>query len=430
MTVQVKKEFTMRHAGNDVLLVEDSKAVATLLRASINALQGISCSHASTLAEAKTLLEDDSDRFFVAVLDLNLPDAPNGEVVDLVQEYGIPVVVLTGSVDAKHREAMLKKNIADYVSKANLSGLGTVVRLLERMRANREQKILVVDDSATFRSYLEALLHNHGYQTLAAKNGEEGVAMLQANAEINLVLTDYNMPEMDGLAMIDVMRRTRSADDLAIIGLSTVSEKGILPRFLKSGANDFLTKPFETEELYCRIDQNIDMLHYIAEARDAANRDFLTKLYNRRYFFEYASPVHAKAQKGELRILLSMIDADHFKNINDTHGHQTGDDALISMAETLRNAVGDGGVLARFGGEEFVCLQILDDADEPEVCLETLRAAVEAIQLKTSEGEAVPITVSIGSTLDPLDDLDKMLGAADEGVYQAKERGRNCFVVV
>lgn len=417
-------------AGHKVLIVEDSKAIASLLRASIAEIEGVEHLLAEDLAGTKALLSRHAEEIFVAVLDLNLPDAPNGEAVEVVQALDIPVIILTGQVDDEKREALFRRNIADYISKGDLGGVGAAVKLVERIWYNREVQILVVDDSPSQRSLLCTLLHNHGYQTLQAENGQEGLALLRDNPAIRLVLTDHQMPVMDGLRMTSQIRRLRSADDLAIIAVSGAEEDALLPRYLKSGADDFLSKPFEIEEFYCRIDKNLDMLRYIAEARDAANRDYLTGLYNRRYFFSQAEPLHARAVRGEIELVAAMIDADHFKAINDTHGHQVGDQALKAMAGVLQEFAGEEGFPSRFGGEEFVCLQMLREGMDPQSCLEELRAAIEAIDLRGEGGQRVPLTVSIGATAFCGNTMDEMLAVADEAVYLAKADGRNRVVIL
>jgi diguanylate cyclase (GGDEF)-like protein len=414
--------------GSHVLVVEDSKAIASLLCASIAALEGLQAEHAATLAEARRLLGRQPERFFLAVLDLNLPDAANGEIVASVQAHGIPVIVLTGSVEPETRRDMLQRQIVDYVVKRQLAGVEYVVKLVERIHASRDLTVLVVDDSPSFRSYVETLLHNHGYRTVSAANGQAALQLLQVDQSIRLVVTDYNMPVMDGLQMVEQMRRIRSRDQLAIIGLSDSRQSDISPRFLKLGASDFLAKPFELEEFYCRVDQNLDMLRYVQEARDAANRDFLTKAYNRRYFFEHAERLYRRAVDGELRVALAVIDADHFKRINDTHGHLVGDQALKLLAQTLQASAGSNGLVARFGGEEFVCLHLLAQDDNPGPCLEGLRQAVERIEL-FADGARVPLTVSVGVTEDLAGGLDQMIARADRGVYQAKQAGRNRVVM-
>lgn len=435
----VTKEFRSQDAtpdetacprtGNAVLVVENTRAISSLLKSRIESISDVRCMVAGNYEAARLVLERDAGQFFVAVLDINLPDAPDGEILDLAQQFGIPVVVLTEGVDDKTREALFARNIADYIEKTSLGGVYSAVALVERMRANREHAVLVVDDSAAQRAYICSLLHNRGYQTIEAVDGEEGLAVLRGRMDIRLVISDYEMPKMDGLEMIRHMRMIRSTEDLAIIGISAVKGKGILPRFLKGGANDFLAKPFELEEFYCRIDQNLDMIRFIREAWDAARRDFLTQLNNRRYFFEHAEKIHAMARQQGYRVSLAMIDADHFKKINDTYGHQVGDEALVAIARTLQAVSGGSGVVGRIGGEEFACIRVLSEGKDGSQCLERLRAAVEAIDLRAPDGSRVPLTVSIGVTQELGETLDAMLASADAAVYQAKQRGRNCVVM-
>ena len=415
--------------------------MASVLIARIDAIEGVRSVHAADYAQAETALQERAGEFFVAVLDLNLPDAPDGEIIDLVEAHGIPVVVLTGSLDDAKREAMFRRGVADYVVKDSLVGIEYVARLVARLAHSGSTKVLVVDDSRAFREYLGSLLQQHGYTTLSAADGSEGLALLRENPSISLVIADYNMPNMDGLTMVSEMRKLRSHDELAIVAMSDSTKPGLLARFLKSGASDYLNKPFCIEEFYCRIDQNIDMLRSVQRARDAANRDFLTKLYNRRYFFEHAERLHERACAGELEILVAMIDADHFKRINDEFGHQIGDDALIAIAAELRDALDGRGLVARFGGEEFVCLRVLDGDKRPASCLDELRRQISDIEL-VHEGQRVPITVSIGATGVPGEAIDEMINRAlvnrwvnrvpyraDQAVYEAKRAGRNRLVV-
>ena len=207
----------------------------------------------------------------VAVVFLSLADAPHGEIVDVLKQAGLRVIVLTGFLDEDRRVAMFSRGVADYVVKDNVADIEYVSRSVARVYRNLDSRVLVVDDTRTFREYASALLGQHGYQTLTACHGAEVLEILQANPDIRVVVTDCLMPRIDGVAMVQEMRKLRSADDLAVIALSETAEAGVLARFLKSGANDFLRKPFCVEELYCRIDKNIDMLRAVLDARRLAN---------------------------------------------------------------------------------------------------------------------------------------------------------------
>ena len=128
-------------------------------------------------------------------------------------------------------------------------------------------------------------------------------------------------------------------------------------------------------------------------------------------------------------MLVAMIDADHFKKINDTYGHSFGDDALVAIADVLSGAIDNGGIAARFGGEEFVCLFVLNPVDNPLVCLDSLRRQIAGLDLR-HDGQRVPLTVSIGATHMPGDSLDAMLQQADRAVYESKDAGRNRVTLV
>lgn len=413
---------------DSVLVVEDSRSVRQLLCGLIDEIKGVRAQAAGTRAEAAHWLSIDPRRFFCAVLDLNLPDAPEGEIVDLVRAYGIPVIVLTGSVDQSLREAMLAKQVIDYVIKSHATEIAHVADLVGRLHQNQSTKVLIVDDSASFRAYLGALLAQYRYQVLTAGDGREALEVLADHPDTALVITDYHMPRMSGLELILELRRRHRREELAIIGLSDASRKGLSALMLRSGANDFLTKPFEVEEFYCRVTQNTNMIAYVRQIRDAATHDFLTKAYNRHHLYELGQHLYASAQRGHVHLAEAMIDVDHFKRINDTWGHQVGDEALRQIARALQNTVRDTDIVARYGGEEFVCLAVQTPDEGGTALFERLRIALENIAFAV-DGEPVPIAASIGVTLSLETSLEAMLNRADAALYQAKSGGRNRVVV-
>lgn len=410
-----------------VLVVEDSRALRGLLASYLNDGYGLTVVGAGTLAEAEAQLAGGAERFFCAVLDLNLPDAPDGGVVDLVRGYGIPAIVLTGSVDPALREVILAKQVLDYFVKRNLGEIEQVARAIGRLWRNRRIKVLVVDDSRAFRAYLQDLLKSYHYRVFPASTGERALELLAAHPDIGLVITDVNMPGMSGLELIEAIRRQRRREDLPIIGMSDASKPGLSALLLKAGASDFIAKPFQVEELLCRINQNTDMMDYVRQLREAATRDFLTGLLNRRCLLEFGEKLYGSARRGHFRLGLGMVDADHFKRVNDGFGHLVGDEALKAIAATLHKTARASDVIGRYGGEEFVCMVVLRDATDAEPVFERVRAAVAAIDL-TADGRRVPLTVSIGFTTELGDSLNQMIEMADSAVYRAKAEGRNRIV--
>jgi len=416
-------------ADDLVLIVDDSKVIQKLLCTQIDLLPGIKAIPADSVASAKEILKANSHQFYLAIVGLNLPDAPKGEVVDMVQFFDVPVIVLTASVNEKIRKAILEKNVIDYVLKQQMSEIDYVIYLAGRIHENRTVKVLVVDDSKSFRMVLNELVSRYNYQTIIAEDGLQALEKIKENPDISLVITDYNMPKMDGITLIKKIREKYSREEMAIIGMSNTSHSALSAQFLKAGANDFITKPFQMEEFFCRITQNTSTISYVRQIKDSATRDFLTKAFNRRHLYDLGEPLHANAKRGNVKLVAALIDADHFKNINDTWGHHIGDEALIALAQTLQKTMRTSDIVSRFGGEEFVILALMEDDSHAIPIFEKLRAAVEAIEIYV-EDTRVPLTVSIGITTEVGEDLDAMIQLADEGVYKAKESGRNCVIRV
>lgn len=417
------------NGGKSVLVVEDSRAVRELLCGYLRQIGGFGIEIAGTLGETRRLLDQSPERFFCAALDLNLPDAPDGEVVDYVLSRSVPAIVLTGSAENAVRERMMAKSIVDYVVKQNSYEIEHVAYLIGRLRENRATKILVVDDSRSFRAYLVSLLERYFFHVLEAGNGREALAVMDEHPDVTLVITDINMPEMDGFQLIAALRQKYRREDLAIIGLSDSHKHDISAKLLKLGGNDFLAKPFVVEEFYCRVTQNTNMVGYVRQIRDSAIRDFLTGVYNRRYLFEVAATLYGNARRGNVVLGALLIDADHFKAINDTHGHEAGDAVLQALAACVLRELRMSDIVARYGGEEFVCLAVLKERADLEVVCERLRRAVAGLTVEVG-GKSVPVTVSIGATCELGDCFEDMLRAADQGVYRAKADGRNRYVVV
>jgi len=406
-----------------VLVVEDSRTFSALLSRRIVQELGHQVVVAATLAQASEVLAQDAD-FLAALLDINLPDAPNGEVVDLVLGHGIPSIVFTGEMDNELRERFWAKHIVDYVLKQNLENVQYMLSLIERLARNPSIKVLVVDDSQSARHALSQLLRVHRYQVLEACSGEEALALVAKNPDLRLVLTDYNMPGMNGFELTRSLRRDFTKNHLAIIGLSGTSGVAISAQFLKSGANDFLHKPFLAEEFYVRVTQNIELLEYISQIHDLANKDFLTKLYSRRYFFTAGEKRLAAQRRAKTPVCLAMLDIDHFKRINDTYGHDAGDAVLQHMSTLLSSSFGGSDIVARFGGEEFCVLASGISAQGAVNCFEALRQRL-AEDVPHFGGQSIPFTVSIGVCCQQLDNLESMVKAADGALYDSKNSGRN-----
>ena len=381
---------------------------------------------AETFAEAKGMLEERDCDYFLCLADLHLPDAQSGEIVDYCIGKGLPTIVFTGEVSEAVREKVVSKKVIDYLLKEGRHNIDYIIKLIRRVYKNRWIKILVVDDSGLFRARVADLLRVHRYTVYQAKSGTEALEALNEHPDIRLVITDYNMPGMDGLKLVNEIRKSFSNEQLGIIG---ISGDGLLSaKFMKHGANDFLSKDFFPEELYCRVNQNIELLERIAEIKEASNKDFLTGLYNRRYFYEVGGKLFENSKRKNLTVTVAMIDIDFFKRINDAYGHDAGDRVLKVIASILQKRFRATDVVARIGGEEFCVLAVNMDRESVEGVFNSLREKIEETEIATEKG-AIRASVSIGVCADQMHDLDDIIKQADRMLYRAKEGGRNRVVI-
>lgn len=410
-------------AKERILVVDDNKALSKLLAKKITMQIDFDVDIAHSFQEAQNYVNEGND-YFVALLDLNLPDAPDGQIVDYAVSKKIPSIVLTGNIDSNVRKKILDKDVIDYVYKGNLDDVNYIFSLIERLSKNRAYKVMIVDDSIVARNEVKRILQEQRFQVFAAAHGEEALSYLEDNPDIKLILTDYNMPVIDGFELTKKIREKFDKTDLSIIAITAVSEEMLSSKFLKVGANDFINKPFTKEELVCRVNNSIEALEYIETIRGLANNDFLTGVSNRRYFFRAMQEFYAGFNKEDSSFAIAMLDIDKFKNINDTHGHEIGDKVIQKLAEVLKDNTKGSDMIARFGGEEF-CIFLKDVTKEQAVeFFVRLRLKIAQSPLITPE-KKVAFTVSIGVAFSDEENLDEILNQADMALYQAKKNGKN-----
>lgn len=293
-------------------------------------------------------------------------------------------------------------------------------------------KVCVAEDDFASRAMLISLLKKWGYDPIPAENGDKALVLLQAADAPRLILLDRNMPGMGGL---EVIRRVRALDDPVapfIIILTGTREKESVVDGLNAGANDYVTKPFEPEVLRARIDSGKRMLELqsgLVAARDAlafeASHDPLTGVLNRRAIVAVLSQELSRAKRVGNGLVIGIFDIDHFKWINDTHGHLVGDEALRGFTKRLGAALREYDSLGRWGGEEF--LVISPGVKTGNACLlyERLRSRIADDPIPASV-PGLALTVSIGlAVYTGGETADGLIGMADRAMYRAKTLGRN-----
>ena len=411
-----------------ILIIDDSLSICNTLKSLIESDIDINILIAKSLKESAQIILKEKGVFDVILADLGLPDAPNGEVIDFLSKFSIPIVVLTGTDNIDIENKFRNKNIVDYIIKDGISALNYATLIVKRIILNKDVKVLVVDDSKSFVQKSVDLLNRYKINALCAYDGEEALEVLKANKDIKIVLTDYLMPKLDGLELTKKIRRNYQKDELSIIVTSNDTSKRIPAKFLKYGANDFLYKGFSNEEFFARINSNIEIIELFDEIKNKANKDHLTGLYNRRYLFNIGNEIYTDCKTNNKVFAIAILDIDNFKRINDTYGHDIGDIALKEVAVILNKNISSNGLISRLGGEEFCICFYNRNEDEVKELLEYIRKDFEknVIEIKDIQ---LKYTISIGCSFDFGINIDEMIRNADEYLYEAKKDGRNIIKI-
>jgi len=279
---------------------------------------------------------------------------------------------------------------------------------------------------------LTGIVKKWGYEAVAVPDGEAAWETLRKEDAPQLAILDWNMPGMNGL---DVCRRLRELDRAEppyIIFLTSRNEKDSIVEGLEAGANDYVIKPYNNAELWARVrvgQRMIEMQTATNNAKKAlaheAMHDPLTGVLNRRAILESLEIEISRAMRQDALLSIGMFDIDHFKQVNDRYGHQTGDEVLCGFVRAIQGSLRDYDLIGRYGGEEFLVVAPGSSGGEEEGLYERLRDRVAERGIATRSGP-VSVTVSIGvAVATGTGSVDELLAAADSALYRAKNEGRN-----
>jgi len=411
-----------------ILIVDDSATVGMVVKNAVSSVVGMPVDLARSLAACVKLIAEHPGQYQVAVVDLNLPDAVDGEAVDMVLGYGVATIVLTGSLDSNTHERISAKPIVDYVTKQSPGSIAIVQKSVLHTLRNMKCTVLIVDSNPGYRTDLKNILLTQRLQVIEADSAATALLEIEKRGDISVVVTAYEMPEMDGVDLCMKLRSNFPSAKLAIIGITGSTNDFAGVRFFKAGADDIIHKPFLVEEFVSRINARLDYLDSLRTIQEQANRDYLTKLYNRRYLFEAGNALFSSAKRGHIQLSVAMLDIDFFKRINDTYGHDIGDKAIVMVAQAITKHFRSTDIVARMGGEEF-CIIAVNNTSVAE-SMNRLRIYIEGMSIPLDEKESIHLTVSIGACTTIANTLEEMINHSDEGLYKAKQSGRNQVVLV
>lgn len=410
-------------ARNTVLIVENSNTQARILTEHIESVTPFDTLVVNSMDQLESRLAENVDEFFIAVLNLNIKGAPDGEAVDYVLARKIPCIVLTSTFDEEIRNRFIEKSVLDYFNKSSRDDLEDMVDLIRRIHSNHEIKVVVAEDNSTARRIMRNLLERLNFTVLTARDGAKALEIIEANPDVKLLLTDYEMPNVDGFELVSEVRKTYSRDQLAILGVSAHDSGAITAKFLKRGANDFLKKPFEVEEFSWRVTNNFNELERIRSIKDAYTRDPLTGFSNLSTFLENGRELFQEMLGRGQAPAVASFSVDDLLGINCQYGWDAGFSAIKKAASLLEQHSFGWILSARC--EHGFCI-LAEDRDVLKNDLSDVKAALASTQVVCGSNRFI-VSASFTVSKTPEADLDQTLSKVALALKMNQAKGINSF---
>ena len=419
----------------------------------------------------EALKKVDEENPDLVLLDVMMPGMDGFEVCTKIKENPanahIPVVMVTALTDVQDKVRGLESGADDFLSKPiNDTALMARVRSLVRLKMSNDEwrarentanqlgvvdgaasamseaadkaKLLIIEDKDFEVNKIKDTLAIDEHDIMAVDSGMDAMQMI-ADHDFDMVVVSLNLQDEDGLRLCSHLKSNERTRSVPLVLIAGEDDMDRIAHGLEIGAHDYILRPVERNELLARTRTQIRRKRFQERLRatyeislSMALTDSLTGLYNRRYLEVHLDKLLKTNREIKKDLAVMMVDIDHFKPVNDTHGHKAGDEALKIFAERLTENTRSFDMVARLGGEEFVV--ILPDVSERRTYMvaERLRRAIESTPFDVgAEGGPIKITTSIGGAIishEEEHNVQQVLERADKALYDAKESGRNCVV--
>ncbi|MDD2743558.1 MAG: diguanylate cyclase [Rhodocyclaceae bacterium] len=422
-----------------VLIAVASRFVQQVLKRHLSFLTQ-PATYCSSIAEARDLFGKSG--FDLICIEGILADGKGIEFARALRLGGngekVPILLLSGNDDTQTTNEALAAGITEVFAKSDVEALADFIgrqEASEMITARLKGHALVVEDSRSVANIFEKMLDRLGMTAQIFARAEDALAGI-GKRKTDLVVTDVQLEgNMTGLGLVRGIRQMEGrAARIPILAVSGLNDSARKIELLRLGANDFISKPVQEDEFAARVRNMVHLAQLLDESeaqrehlRRLAMTDQLTGLFNRHYMADIAAKRVPEALRHAIPVSLLVLDLDHFKHINDAHGHDVGDVVLAETGALIRKLCNSGEIAARSGGEEFVVVLINRDSRKAQSFAETLRCELEALR---PAGLTVTASIGVGAVArGEQTDFQTLFKAADEAAYAAKKNGRNCVMV-
>ncbi|EGK8037092.1 diguanylate cyclase [Campylobacter lari] len=410
-----------------ILIIDDNKMLTKLLAKKVENTLGLKVDVAFDMNSAKDLLKND---YFMAFVDLCLPDAPNGEVVDVVLEKNIPAIVLTGSNDGQTRKKFMEKDIINYIQKESEDCINEMLNSIRMLQKNNKTKIILAIANVTLRAEMKKNLNNQLFNVLAAAHGEEALSYLSDHPDTKLVICDATMPVINGEDLLVEIRSKYSKIELGVIMVGD-KDDALEARAFRKGVNDYVIRPFQKESLNCRVNNCLDYMQKCVLLDEySLGKDLLTGLDDyatfEKRFLDYLEDIQENEE-----MALALIDIDNLATINYELSYDCGDGVIKHTAEKIKDQIRGMDLATRIeDGKFYIALKNISNKEALKA-FSNIRVNIskESVLIALDEVDySISVGVAFGSKGSQMQDL---FNNAQKALDLAKANGKNrvevCF---
>lgn len=408
-----------------ILFVDTNKVLCKLLAKKIeNDLPNYEVDVASSFAEAKELL---GNKYFLSFVDLTLPDAPNGEVIDLMTEKNIPTIILTANNDKVTKEKFMEKDALDYIFKESENCITDILNSITKLERYEKTKVILAMSKLPERNQVKKYLNQRLFDVMAAAHGEEALNYLNDNPHgIKLIIADSKMPVIDGIELLAEVRSRYSFDELGVVFLGDKDDT-LVTELLKKGANAYLIKPLHKELFHHYLDRSLAYMDNMKFLRSYNDLDPVSGVKNYGALIagieDYLNEIAVKNTEEEFAF--AFLDVDELKAINDEYGYDIGNEVIRICAKECINETKGRDIVGRYSPEK-ICIVLKNISQEKAIKIfSRIRVNIKKAGVLVKLDE-IFFTASIGLVFAKTGDkLADLVEKASSTLSKAKANGKD-----